>query len=89
MPVASGEIALVVRVNDIDQLKGPFVYDIFLAKDGRATRLTKFQSYVWAYGISNLGELVSYVTAGPNRNLSDERLMLWRKTTRKADEWGI
>ena len=89
MPVAGSEIALLVRVNDIDQLKGPFVHDIFLAKDGKATRLTKFQSYVLSYGISNSGELVAYVGDGPSKNRRDNKLMLWRRTTGKAVELRI
>jgi len=85
MPIDSGEIALLVRVYDVV----PFAYDIFLAKDGRATRLTKFQSYVWSYGISNSGDLVAYVTDGPSKNWRENRLMLWRRSTGKAVELTI
>lgn len=83
-PVASGQIALLVRVNHIDHLKGPYLYDIFLAKDGKATRLTKFQSYVWSYGISDSAELVAYLTDGPSKTPRDKRLMLWRKSIGKS-----
>lgn len=80
-PMVSGEIALLVRVNDMDHLKGPYAYDIFLQKQGKMVRHTKFQTYVWSYAISNAGEFVAYVADGPAKDRKTNQLMLWRKTT--------
>ena len=85
-PLASDAIAVLTRVNDIDGIKSPFVYDIFLTRNGKATRYTTFRSYVWSYGISRSGELVAYVTDGPRRDRKETRLMLWRRSTGKAVE---
>ena len=89
MPVDSGEIALLVRVNEVDQIKGPFAYDIFLAKNGKATRLTNIRSYVWSYGIANSGDMVAYLTDGQSKTWRDKKLMLWRRATGKAVELSI
>lgn len=90
MPLAGGAIAVLVRVNELDQIKWNFVYDVFLIDHGKSIRHTMFRSYVWGYGISRSGELVAYVTdiqgqRSPNRT----RLMLWRKSTGNAVELSI
>jgi len=90
MPLENDEIAVLIRVNEIDGLKQwEFVYDIFLAKDGEATRLTRFQAYVWSYGVSRSGERVSFVTDSPSKNRKNNRLMLWQRSTGKAVELRV
>lgn len=88
-PIATGEIALLVRVNDLDGVKWPYIYDIFLAREGKAVRLTKFKSYVLSYGISNSGDLVAFVADVPGKERKQNRLMLWRKSTGVAVEMAL
>lgn len=88
-PIATGEIALLVRVNDLDGVKWPYIYDIFLAREGKAIRLTKFKSYVLSYGISNSGEVVAFVADVPGKERKQNRLMLWRKSTGVAVEMAL
>lgn len=88
-PIASGEIALRIRVNDLDNIRGSFVHDIFLAKHGKATRLTKFQSFVWSYGISKSGEQIAYIANKSDVDRKTNKLMLWQKTTGRSAELSI
>lgn len=79
MPIQSGELAVLVRVNEIDNIKAGHVYDLFLATPEGAKRHTSFHSYVRSYGISKTGGLVAYVTTGQDGKYESMKLMLWRK----------
>jgi Tol biopolymer transport system component len=89
MPLKTGEIAVVSRVNEIDGIKGDFVYDIFLATSKGSQRHTHLRSYIRSYGISSSGELVAFAPAAPRARHGDRKLLLWRKSAGKVVELAI
>lgn len=89
MPIQSGELAVLVRVNEIDNIRSGHVYDLFLATPEGAKRHTYFRSYVRSYGISRTGELVAYVTTSQDGKYETLKLMLWRKKTGEAMELRV
>ncbi len=89
MPLQSGEVAVVSRVNDIDGIKGDFVHDIFLANREKSWRHTRFRQFIRTYGISASGKQVAFVTTSSGRRYEENKLMLWVKSTGEVSELKI
>mgnify|MGYP001608710443 CR=1 FL=1 len=72
----SGKIAFLSRMNEYDQVKGNFVYDVFLWSPTGSRRLTNLSRYVREFGISNSAQLVAFVTESKEKPAKAE-LLLW------------
>ena len=75
-PLPSKEIAFLSRVNEYDNVKAGYVYDVFLFNNGSTRRLTNLSRYVRGYGISNTGQSIAFVTKS-NEKPSKAELLLW------------
>ena len=71
---AKGEIAFVSRINEIDGLKGPYFYDLFLRKEGKTVRLTTEKFAIIADPVLSFdGSLIVFLASRTH----DEGPALW------------
>lgn len=79
-PLPSGEIAFISRVNEYDNVKVGFVYDVFLWSQTGSRRLTNMSRYIREYGISDSAQQIAIVTETKERPPKAE-LLLWNSGT--------
>jgi dipeptidyl aminopeptidase/acylaminoacyl peptidase len=76
MPLISGAIAFLSRVNAYDDIRWPYVYDVFVSSDNGVTRHTKVaKANLRQFAISSSGRYVAFVVADA-RDTSISRLAL-------------
>jgi hypothetical protein len=78
-PLPSGDIAFISRVNEFENIKGSYIYDVFLWSNGASRRLTKSNRFLWDYAISDSAHSVLLVPA-EMANASHCELILWNVT---------
>ena len=78
-PLPSGEIAFVSRVNEYENVKGSYIYDVFLWSNGVSRRLTQSNRFISGYAIANTAKTVLLVTEAGDSQCG---LMLWSVTER-------
>jgi Tol biopolymer transport system component len=76
-PLSSGEIAFTSRVNEYENVKGSYIYDVFLWSNGTSRRLTKANRFIWDYAIFDSGQSVLLVTEA-KKYASKCELILWQ-----------
>jgi Tol biopolymer transport system component len=75
-PLLSGEIAFVSRVNEYENVKGTYIYDVFLWSNGVNRRLTQSNRFIRDYAITDTAKSVLLVTETKAGD-SQCGLMLW------------
>lgn len=78
-PLPSGEIAFISRVNEYENVKGGYLYDVFLWSNGASRRLTKSNRFIWDYAISDSAHSVLLVAEAKANEFNCE-LILWNVT---------
>jgi hypothetical protein len=78
-PLPSGEIAFVSRVNEYENAKGSYIYDLFLWNKGASRRLTQSNRFISGYAITNTAKSVLLVTEADGSQCG---LMLWNVSER-------
>ena len=78
-PLPSGEIAFVSRVNEYENIKGSYIYDVFLWSNGVSRRLTQSNRFIRDYAITDTGKSVLLVTQAEDSQCG---LMLWNVSQR-------
>lgn len=77
----SGDIAFISRVNEYENIKGNYIYDVFLWSNGVSRRLTQFNRFIWDYAITDSAQSVLLVTEA-KADASQCGLMLWNVSER-------
>lgn len=80
-PLPSGEIAFVSRVNEYENVKGSYIYDVFLWSNGVSRRLTQSNRFIRDYAITDTAKSVLLVTEAKADD-SQCGLMLWNVAER-------
>lgn len=78
-PLSSGEVAFVSRVNEYENKKGDFIYDVFLWSHGTSRRLTQANRYIHDYAISDSAKWVLLFTKVETAPQQCE-MILWNVT---------
>ncbi|MBC7917668.1 MAG: hypothetical protein H7Y28_07660 [Rhodoferax sp.] len=82
-PLPSGEIAFVSRVNEYENVKGNYIYDVFLWSSGASRRLTQSNRFIRDYAITDTAKSVLLVTEAKADD-SQCGLMLWNVAERSG-----
>lgn len=82
-PLPSGEIAFVSRVNEYENVKGSYIYDVFLWSNGASRRLTESNRFISSYAISDSAKSVLLVTEA-KADASKCELVLWNVNERSG-----
>jgi Tol biopolymer transport system component len=84
MALPSGEIAFLSRVNEYDNVKAGFIYDVFIYGPTGTRRHTNISRYVRGYGISNSTKTVAFVIETPDKPAKAE-LLIWNAGAERTD----
>jgi hypothetical protein len=74
----TGEIAVLARVNELDRLPGPYIYDVFIVDKRGARRLTELRMSASSFGIAPSGRVIVFSTPYRDGQQEKSRLTLWK-----------